>query len=156
MSRLFVFGLGYTAKAIAAALPDGWTVEATGSDGGIAFEDDRAVRAALTRASHVLSSVPPGAEGDAAPAASAAPALLPTPSSVPKADTPACRANGYLTHFSSTEAVEYSAVTLHHIMARPEAYLMYSQPPEVPESVVDIKRVPKVIESLEMTKAYLI
>lgn len=64
MSRLFVFGLGYTAKAIAAALPDGWTVEATGSDGGIAFEDDRAVRAALSRASHVLSSVPPGADGD--------------------------------------------------------------------------------------------
>lgn len=64
MSRLFVFGLGYTAKAIAAALPDGWTVEATGSDGGIGFEDDQAVRAALSRASHVLSSVPPGADGD--------------------------------------------------------------------------------------------
>jgi nucleoside-diphosphate-sugar epimerase len=64
VSRLFVFGLGYTAKAIAAALPDGWTVEATGSDGGIGFEDDQAVRAALSRASHVLSSVPPGADGD--------------------------------------------------------------------------------------------
>ena len=31
-----------------------------------------------------------------------------------------------------------------------------ADPPEVPESVVDIKRVPKVIESVEMTKAYLI
>ena len=31
-----------------------------------------------------------------------------------------------------------------------------AEPPEVPESVVDIKRVPKVIESVEMTKAYLI
>ena len=36
--------------------------------------------------------------------------------------------------FSSTDAAEYSAVTLRHIMARPEAYLMYSQPPEVPET----------------------
>lgn len=33
---------------------------------------------------------------------------------------------------------------------------MKAEPPEVPESVVDIKRVPKVIESVEMTKAYLI
>ena len=33
---------------------------------------------------------------------------------------------------------------------------MKADPPEVPESVVDIKRVPKVIESVEMTKAYLI
>jgi YesN/AraC family two-component response regulator len=31
-----------------------------------------------------------------------------------------------------------------------------AEPPEVSESVVDIKRVPKVIESVEMTKAYLI
>ncbi len=31
-----------------------------------------------------------------------------------------------------------------------------AEPPEVPESVVDIKRVPKVIASVEMTKAYLI
>ena len=31
-----------------------------------------------------------------------------------------------------------------------------AEPPEVPESVIDIKRVPKVIESVEMTKAYLI
>ena len=63
MSRLFVFGLGYTAQAIVAAL-DGWTVEATGADGTVAFDDDDAVRAALARASHVLSSVPPGEAGD--------------------------------------------------------------------------------------------
>jgi nucleoside-diphosphate-sugar epimerase len=61
--RLFVFGLGYTAKAAVAAL-DGWTVEATGADGTISFDDDDAVRAALARASHVLSSVPPGEAGD--------------------------------------------------------------------------------------------
>lgn len=33
---------------------------------------------------------------------------------------------------------------------------MKAEPPEVPESAVDIKRVPKVIESVEMTKAYLV
>ena len=60
---MFIFGLGYTAKAIVAALP-GWCIEATGRDGTIAFEDDEAVRAALSRASHVLSSIPPGDEGD--------------------------------------------------------------------------------------------
>jgi nucleoside-diphosphate-sugar epimerase len=63
VSRLFVFGLGYTAKAITAAL-DGWPIEATGADGTLAFEDGPAVRAALARASHVLSSVPPGDAGD--------------------------------------------------------------------------------------------
>ena len=63
MSRLFVFGLGYTAKAIVAALP-GWAVEATGRGGGIAFDNDDAVRGALGRASHVLSSVPPGEGAD--------------------------------------------------------------------------------------------
>lgn len=61
--RLFVFGLGYTAKAIVDALP-GWTAEATGGQGTAAFDDDEAVRAALLRASHVLSSVPPTEAGD--------------------------------------------------------------------------------------------
>lgn len=64
MSRLFVFGLGYAAKAIAAALPTDWQVEATGRDGGLAFEDEAGVRAALGLASHVLSSVPPDETGD--------------------------------------------------------------------------------------------
>ncbi|MGN3974766.1 SDR family NAD(P)-dependent oxidoreductase [Tsuneonella sp. SYSU-LHT278] len=63
MPRLFVFGLGYSARRIAAALA-GWDVVATGSAGTIAFEDEAAVRSALAGASHVLSSVPPGAEGD--------------------------------------------------------------------------------------------
>jgi nucleoside-diphosphate-sugar epimerase len=58
VSRLFVFGLGYAAKAIVRGL-DGCTVEATGADGTLAFDDDDAVRAALGRSSHVLSSVPP-------------------------------------------------------------------------------------------------
>ena len=63
MNRLFVFGLGYTARAIVRAL-DGWTVESTGTDGTIDFDDQPAVRAALARSSHVLSSVPPGDGGD--------------------------------------------------------------------------------------------
>ena len=62
--RLFVFGLGYSAKAIVDALPEGCTVEATGADGTVAFDDDDAVRAALARATHVLSSVPPAAAAD--------------------------------------------------------------------------------------------
>jgi nucleoside-diphosphate-sugar epimerase len=63
VSRLFIFGLGYSAKAIAAALP-GWRVDATGRDGNLSFDDDDAVHAALSRASHVQSSVPPGEGGD--------------------------------------------------------------------------------------------
>mgnify|MGYP002780197795 CR=1 FL=1 len=60
---MLIFGLGYTAARIAAALcAGGWTVEATGSAGTLAFTDRAAVRAALARADHVLSSVPP-AEG---------------------------------------------------------------------------------------------
>ena len=65
MSRLFVFGLGYTASRIANALREGgWRVDATGSAGNIAFDDEAAVRAALAQASHVLSSVPPADESD--------------------------------------------------------------------------------------------
>ena len=60
---MFVFGLGYSSMAIVARLP-GWAVEATGRDGTIDFADDSAVRAALAVSSHVLSSVPPSAEGD--------------------------------------------------------------------------------------------
>lgn len=62
---MVIFGLGYSAGVIAGRLrAQGWTVAATGSDGDLAFDDDVAVRAALARASHVLSSVPPGEGGD--------------------------------------------------------------------------------------------
>lgn len=62
--NLFIFGLGYSAKVIAARLArDGWRVEATGSDGTVPFEDEGAVHAALSRANAVLSSVPPNREG---------------------------------------------------------------------------------------------
>ena len=60
MARLFIFGLGYTAKRIAAAMEArGWDVHATGSAGDIDFDNREAVLGALEQASHVLSSVPP-------------------------------------------------------------------------------------------------
>jgi nucleoside-diphosphate-sugar epimerase len=66
MAHLFIFGLGYSAKRIKRALENaGWTAEGSGGDGDFAFEDEEAIRAALGKASYVLSSVPP--EGDADP-----------------------------------------------------------------------------------------
>jgi nucleoside-diphosphate-sugar epimerase len=66
MSHLLIFGLGYTAKRIAASLEAlGWSVEATGSAGSVEFSDKDAVNAAIKRATHILSSVPPDrATGD--------------------------------------------------------------------------------------------
>lgn len=60
MAHLLIFGLGYTAGRIAAAMQAaGWQVDATGSAGNLDFADHAAVLAALEQASHVLSSVPP-------------------------------------------------------------------------------------------------
>lgn len=65
MSRLFVFGLGYSASRIAAALRErGWQVLGTGGGSDLAFDDLARVRVALERSTHILSSVPPGQEGD--------------------------------------------------------------------------------------------
>lgn len=65
MAHLFIFGLGYSAKRIKHALENaGGTVDASGSDGDFTFGDEGAIRAALSRASHVLSSVPPEGDGD--------------------------------------------------------------------------------------------
>jgi len=62
--RLFIFGLGYTAGRIAAALETrGWEVVSTGRAGTLRFDDVGGVRLALADASHVLSSVPPGGDG---------------------------------------------------------------------------------------------
>ena len=64
MADFFIFGLGYAAGFAAARLVQAeWTVAATGANGTLAFDDDAAVRAALARATHVLSSVPPGPDG---------------------------------------------------------------------------------------------
>lgn len=65
MKRLFIFGLGYSAQRIAAVMRErGWAVEATGSQGTIAFDDEATVREVVGRTSHVLSSVPPTDEND--------------------------------------------------------------------------------------------
>lgn len=68
MPRLLVFGLGYTANALATRLmAAGWQVIGTSRDGGrgtIAFDDEAGVRAEIARASHILSSVPPAGESD--------------------------------------------------------------------------------------------
>lgn len=63
--RLLIFGLGYSAQRIAHGLRAlGWDIEATGREGSISFADRGSVLEALTRATHVLSSVPPTEEGD--------------------------------------------------------------------------------------------
>lgn len=59
MDRLLIFGLGYASSAIVARC-DGWHIDATGSAGNLAFEDRDAVASAIARATHILSSVPPG------------------------------------------------------------------------------------------------
>lgn len=62
---IFIFGMGYAARAIAAAT--GRPVLGTtrdGRDGTIRFDDAQAVRRGLALASHVLSSVPPDETGD--------------------------------------------------------------------------------------------
>ena len=57
---MFIFGLGYTAQRIAAALRSaGWQVDATGSAGNMDFGDFDRVRTALGHSTHILSSVPP-------------------------------------------------------------------------------------------------
>jgi len=62
--HLFVFGMGYAAQVLAQTLrAQGWQVEGTGRAGTVDFADADAVQAALARASHVLSSVPPAREG---------------------------------------------------------------------------------------------
>jgi nucleoside-diphosphate-sugar epimerase len=65
MQRLFIFGLGYTAARLAAAMEArGWEVISTGSAGTLRFDDAANVRLALADTDQVLSSVPPGADGD--------------------------------------------------------------------------------------------
>lgn len=65
MSRLLIFGLGYSAVYVRAAMQArGWQVRATGAAGDIAFDHGEAVHDAIRWASHVLSSVPPADGGD--------------------------------------------------------------------------------------------
>lgn len=65
MQRLFVFGLGYCGARIAARFAAlGWEVVSTGREGTLRFDDSGSVRMALTDADHVVSTVPPAADGD--------------------------------------------------------------------------------------------
>jgi nucleoside-diphosphate-sugar epimerase len=65
VSHILIFGLGYTAARLAARLrDDGWDVVSTGSAGTIRFDDAASVTLALAQATHILSSVPPSADGD--------------------------------------------------------------------------------------------
>jgi nucleoside-diphosphate-sugar epimerase len=67
MPAMLIFGLGYTAGRLADRLRvEGWVVTGTrrlADEAALAFEDEDAVRVALAAATHVLSSVPPGADG---------------------------------------------------------------------------------------------
>ncbi|MEQ1499338.1 MAG: SDR family NAD(P)-dependent oxidoreductase [Novosphingobium sp.] len=65
MPRLFIFGLGYCAARIAAAAQArGWELVSTGRAGTLSFDDTGVVRLALADSAQVLSSVPPGGDGD--------------------------------------------------------------------------------------------
>ncbi len=68
MPHMLILGLGYTASRLAARLrADGWQVTGVrraADDRALAFDDEAAVRAAVARATHILSSVPPQEEGD--------------------------------------------------------------------------------------------
>jgi len=62
---MFIFGLGYAASHIARALATReWEIISTGAAGSIAFDDAASVRLGLASATHILSSVPPVADGD--------------------------------------------------------------------------------------------
>jgi nucleoside-diphosphate-sugar epimerase len=64
---MLIFGMGYTASRLADALrKQGWRVTGTkrmSSGDTVAFDDRHAVLSALDGATHILSSVPPQAEG---------------------------------------------------------------------------------------------
>jgi nucleoside-diphosphate-sugar epimerase len=66
-NHMLIFGMGYTASRLAAALrAQGWQVTGTKRMSGgdaIAFDDRHAILSALDSATHILSSVPPLAEG---------------------------------------------------------------------------------------------
>ncbi len=65
--HMLIFGMGYTASRLAEALRgQGWQVTGTRRMSGgdaVAFDDRHAVLSALDSATHILSSVPPLAEG---------------------------------------------------------------------------------------------
>src|SRR3546814_8033414 len=68
MRHMLIFGLGYTSGRLASRLhATGWCVSATRRSAGpdaMTFDDREAVLKALAKATHILSSVPPGTDGD--------------------------------------------------------------------------------------------
>jgi len=68
MAKMLIFGMGYAAGHLAERLrARGWDVVGTTQDGrgdSVAFGDEAAVIGALRSATHILSSVPPGADVD--------------------------------------------------------------------------------------------
>lgn len=69
MNRLLCFGMGYTARALAARLPAAdWTVAGTSRDGdggALRFNRDHAMSpSAFAGVTHILVSIPPDAAGD--------------------------------------------------------------------------------------------
>lgn len=68
MPQMLILGMGYTASRLAARLrAEGWQVTGvrrTADAEALAFDDESAVQAAIARASHILSSVPPEGEID--------------------------------------------------------------------------------------------
>lgn len=68
MGRLLIFGLGYTAARVGAAVAERrWHVTGTsrdGRDGTLHFDDTDAIAREIATATHILSSVPPQEERD--------------------------------------------------------------------------------------------
>ena len=67
MPRMLIFGMGYSASRLARRLrADGWDVigtRRTAQDDALAFDNALLVLAALSEATHILSSVPPASDG---------------------------------------------------------------------------------------------
>ena len=65
--KMLIFGMGYTASRLAQHLRKlGWEVVGTSRSavmGAFRFDDDERVMAAMSNATHILSSVPPAREG---------------------------------------------------------------------------------------------
>jgi nucleoside-diphosphate-sugar epimerase len=61
--HLLVLGLGYTAARFAAAFPGGVTAVRSRPGAGVLTLEDPALPAAIASATHILSSVPPAADG---------------------------------------------------------------------------------------------
>ncbi|MEP6784664.1 MAG: NAD(P)-dependent oxidoreductase [Sphingomonadales bacterium] len=63
MARAFIFGLGYTGIRLADRLQGlGWVVTGTGGGSPIAFDNAAGIVTALSAATHVICTIPPGSD----------------------------------------------------------------------------------------------